>query len=286
MQIYTILLIMVLSVSIYAQNIPLKGMKDVQSVPIKSQSLEIKYGNLDKQKAFFRWVQESEKQPIVVIIHGGCWVSAVADYQFMEPFAATLSEAGYSTYNLEYRSLGDSGGGYPGTFEDIINGINYLTELAKNYPIDLNKVIITGHSAGGHLALWSAFIGQLKFKPKGIISLAGIVDLISYLEREAKKCGSNVDELMGGLPEELKDRYILFSPEFQADFSQNISLVHGKLDPIVPYSHIQSFENKGKLMGKNFRSIGIDEAGHFELVIPQGKSWEIFLEEVQLILSK
>jgi acetyl esterase/lipase len=286
MQIYTILLIMVLSASIKAQNTPLMGMKDVQSFPIKSQSLEIKYGNLEKQKAFLRWVGESEKQPLVVIIHGGCWVSTIADYQFMEPFASALSEAGYSTYNLEYRSLGDSGGGYPGTFEDIINGINYLGELSKSYPIDLNKVIITGHSAGGHLALWSAFSKQLKFKPKGIISLAGIVDLISYLEREGKRCGSNVDELMGGLPEELKERYIEFSPEFQADFSQQISLVHGKVDPIVPYSHIQSFEKKGKLNGQNFKSIGIDEAGHFELVIPQGKSWEIFLNELQLILSK
>jgi acetyl esterase/lipase len=286
MQIYTILLIMVLSASIKAQNTPLMGMKDVQSFPIKSQSLEIKYGNLEKQKAFLRWVGESEKQPLVVIIHGGCWVSTIADYQFMEPFASALSEAGYSTYNLEYRSLGDSGGGYPGTFEDIINGINYLGELSKSYPIDLNKVIITGHSAGGHLALWSAFSKQLKFKPKGIISLAGIVDLISYLEREGKRCGSNVDELMGGLPEELKERYIEFSPEFQADFSQQISLVHGKVDPIVPYSHVQSFEKKGKLNGQNFKSIGIDEAGHFELVIPQGKSWEIFLNELQLILSK
>ena len=286
MQIYTILLIMVLSVSIKAQNTPLMGMKDVQSFPIKSQSLEIKYGNLEKQRGFLRWVGESEKQPLVVIIHGGCWVSAIADYQFMEPFASALSEAGYSSYNLEYRSLGDSGGGYPGTFEDIINGINYLVELSKSYPIDLNKVIITGHSAGGHLALWSAFSKQLKFKPKGIISLAGIVDLISYLEREGKRCGSNVDELMGGLPEGLNERYIEFSPEFQADFSQQISLVHGKVDPIVPYSHIQSFEKKGKLNGQNFKSIGIDEAGHFELVIPQGKSWEIFLNELQLILSK
>lgn len=286
MQIYTILLIMVLSGAITAQNSSLMGMKDVQSFPIKTQSLEIHYGNKDKQKAFFRSASESEKQPIVVIIHGGCWVSAIADYQFMEPFASALTEAGFSTYNLEYRSLGDSGGGYPGTFEDIIQGINHLTELAKTYPIDLNKVIITGHSAGGHLALWSAFSGQLKFKPKGLISLAGIVDLISYLDRDGKKCGSNVDELMGGLPEDLKERYIQFSPEFQADFSQQISIIHGKLDPIVPYSHIQSFENRGKLIGKNFNSIGIDEAGHFELVIPQGKSWEIFLHEVQLILSK
>jgi acetyl esterase/lipase len=286
MQIYNIFVILVLNQVLNAQISGLMGMKDIQNFPVPNESISIQYGKAPKQMAYLRILPIEEKQPLIVIIHGGCWVSAIADYQFMEPFAAAMFEAGYATYNLEYRSLGDIGGGHPGTFDDIQLGINFLESLSNQYPIDLQKVILVGHSAGGHLALWSALSGNLSFQPKGIISLAGIVDLFTYFDREGNKCGSHIDELMGGLPEKLDSVYRAYSPVFLPVVNQKLSMVHGAKDPIVPIDHIQSFISQGQKENNQLRSVIIEEAGHFELVAPSGYAWEVILNEILLLISE
>src|SRR4029434_10633001 len=75
---------------------------------------------------------------------------------YMGHLSAALTEAGVATWSVEYRRVGNQGGGWPGTFEDVAVDTEHLREIAKTYPLDLNQVIAVGHSAGGHLALWLA----------------------------------------------------------------------------------------------------------------------------------
>jgi hypothetical protein len=93
--------------------------------------------------------------PIVVLIHGGFWRDSF-DLELMAPLATDLSSRGYATWNLEYRGVGSSEGGWPETANDIAAGIDHLAEIADEHGLDLDKVIVIGHSAGGQLALWSA----------------------------------------------------------------------------------------------------------------------------------
>ena len=93
--------------------------------------------------------------PVVVLLHGGFW-RAQRTLELMRPLAADLAGRGFAAWNLEYRRVGQPGGGWPGTCEDVAAGLDHLARLAGREPLDLDRLVVAGHSAGGHLALWSA----------------------------------------------------------------------------------------------------------------------------------
>jgi acetyl esterase/lipase len=92
--------------------------------------------------------------PVAIVIHGGAWGSAVA-LHYTSVLSAALTCAGVATWNIEYRRIG-GGGGWPTTFQDVAAAADFLRVLATHFPLDLNRVVATGHSAGGHLSLWLA----------------------------------------------------------------------------------------------------------------------------------
>ena len=104
--------------------------------------------------------------------------------------AADLKASGLAVWNLEYRRIGHEGGGYPGTFQDVAAGIDHLARLAGPYDLDLTHTVVSGHSAGGHLAVWtlsrsrlpggSVLAGPQAVSPRAAIALAGIIDLAAY----------------------------------------------------------------------------------------------------------
>ena len=129
--------------------------------------------------------------PVIVFIHGGTWLAEWSK-DHTEPFAEALTEQGFATWDLEFRRIGNRNGGYPGTFEDIADGTDYLRTVAETYPLNLDQVIASGHSSGGHLALWLGGRHRLpessplyRANPlplAGVISIAGVNDLELSLE--------------------------------------------------------------------------------------------------------
>jgi len=125
--------------------------------------------------------------PLVVFLHGDWWQSAY-DLEYAGGLCAALKSIGIAVWSIEYRRVGVTGGGWPTTFQDVAAGFDYLAILAKSYPLDLNRVIAMGHSAGGHLAFWLAgrhhipetspiHEPQPRVALHGLIALAGAVDL-------------------------------------------------------------------------------------------------------------
>lgn len=124
--------------------------------------------------------------PVVVFVHGGAW-RAEYGTDYTAAFVERLTRAGLATWDLEFRRLGNAGGGYPGTFRDVAAGTDHLRELAKSQPLDLRRVVAVGHSSGGHLALWLAARGRLPVDSElaspdplplaAVVSLAGVNDL-------------------------------------------------------------------------------------------------------------
>src|SRR3546814_9219193 len=90
----------------------------------------------------------------VLMVHGGCWQTAVADRSLMDWIAADLRDAGYAVWNIDYRGVDRDGGGYPGTFLDAARAADALRDHAGRFGLNTRRIVAVGHSAGAHLALW------------------------------------------------------------------------------------------------------------------------------------
>ena len=203
---------------------------------------------------------------VVIFIHGGFWRSGF-DSSLMTPLAEDMTARGIATWNVDYRSVGDPGGGYPGTLDDIARAIDHLAQVDE--PLALDDVIVIGHSAGGHLALWAGSRGQLApgdpgasplIEPHTVVAQAAVVDL--RLAAEVNLGWGAVEALLGGEPDEVPERYRVAQPVFEG---HRIIAVHGRYDQIVPIS--QSALIPG--------AIGIfsDTGTHFDVLDPRHNLW-------------
>ncbi len=191
-------------------------------------------------------VDRSEPVPVVVLIHGGFWRDAF-DLTLMAPLAEDLVTRGYAVWNLEYRRLG-SGGGWPQTLDDVAIGLDHLAGLAQSRGLDLARVAVVGHSAGGQLALWVA--GRTGFSsderwaepsvvPVLAIGQAPVINLHLAAREKAGTSGSVVQDFLGGEPEEIPERYRLATPR-GAD-GVEVVIVHGTTDVnvLIPWADLR-----------------------------------------------
>lgn len=260
---------------------------DVLALPQPEADHRLSYGDDPLQYGDLRIPEGEGPFPVVIVIHGGCWLASY-DLGYMSAFADALTAAGVATWSIEYRRVGDSGGGWPGTFQDVADAADELLEIASEYPLDMDRVAAVGHSAGGHLALWLAgrkwldvddpLRGENPLALNGVVALAGIPDLAGYAAPEG--CGAAVSELLGGEPGEVADRVRRGSPIAMVPFGINQTLVTGEHDSIVPKSQADAFVEAARQMGDSVAVTTILGAGHFELVDPSHGGFEIIRADV------
>ena len=198
---------------------------------------------------------------------------------------------GFATWNIEYRRIGN-GGGYPNTFVDVVNAINHLQSIAPQYGLDLDRAIVMGHSAGGHLASWvgsrhvetfAKHATSLQIASKAIISLAGVVDLRRALELGLSN--NVVKDFIGGAPEEFPDRYAVSSPiELLPSRTKQI-LIHGEDDDIVPIEIAQRYVNAAIAKGDDVKLIALKGMGHFEVIDPKSAAWKTVRDTIMKIFA-
>jgi acetyl esterase/lipase len=232
------------------------------------------YGSEPKQFGDLRLPDVDRLWPLAVVIHGGSW-KAMYNLIHAGHMCAALGKAGIATWNVEYRAVGDVGGGWPGTGDDVARAVEFVAELVEQHPLDRNRVVLVGHSAGGHLALWAAKRAQLP-----VVSLAGVSDMRESAERIGREGAAA--RFMGGLPEEVPEHYAEGSPRDQLPLGVRQILVHGTEDTEVPYamslSHAEAAGDEAEL-------VTLEGAGHFELIDPQAREWERVLEVTRRALS-
>ncbi|GGE94095.1 alpha/beta hydrolase family protein [Hymenobacter cavernae] len=276
-----------------AQNTGLVTWKDIAQLPAPAPGQCISYSSDSLQFGELRLPAGAGPFPVVVLIHGGCWLSEY-NAQYMAHIGAALTKAGYATWNLEFRRVGNAGGGWPGTFLDVAQGTDYVRQLAKTYPILPKKVVVLGHSAGGHLALWLAARRRLPrnsplysknpLKLRGIVSLAGIPDLAAY-STASGSCNAAVAKLLGGLPTDVPERYATAAPSQLLPLRVPQRLIQGNQDPIVPVSQAQDFATLAQAKGDDARVVLLPNAGHFDLVYPPSPVWPTIEKAVQELLG-
>jgi acetyl esterase/lipase len=264
--------------------------RDVLTRPAPPADHRVAYGQNEFQFGDLRLPKGEGRRPVAIVIHGGCWMSQY-DLSYMGHLSGALAEAGVATWSVEYRRVGNQGGGWPGTFEDVARAADHLRTIAKTYPLDLNQVVAVGHSAGGHLALWLA---ARKLLPKdspvyspdplplrGVVSLAGITDL----RRSGTACDSNVTQLMGGSAKDNATIYGQASPIEMLPLGIPSAIVQGSIDPIIPLAMAEDYAIAAKKKGDDAKLVVIEKAGHFEVVDPKSSAWEAVRDEVLALLK-
>ena len=212
--------------------------------------------------------------PVVIVIHGGFW-RAKYDLEYMQPVCESFADAGLAVWNLEYRRIGNPGGGWPGTLNDVAAGAGYVASVSDRFQLDLNRVIAIGHSAGGHLAFWLA---AHKTFLTAAVSLAGVVDL--RRASELKLSNTAVADLLGGSPEDVPDRYDFASPIERLPIGIPQKLFHGTIDDDVPIEISERYVQVAQLHGDDVELISLPGADHYDVVNPRTKEFALVREAV------
>lgn len=213
--------------------------------------------------------------PVAIVVHGGAWASAVA-LHYTSALAAALTCAGFATWNYEYRRIG-GGGGWPQTYQDVGAGADFIREIAKRYPLDLNNVVATGHSAGGHFALWLA--ARKKLAPgaalyvesavpvKGVVSLSGPGDIKRFIEMIPRYANVLNQLHGGGSPEAIAKNMKEGSPAELLPIGVPQIFITGDKDGAVPIQEAREYSVKAQSAGDKVEVISVPGL-HFESVDP------------------
>jgi acetyl esterase/lipase len=184
----------------------------------------------------------------------------------MTAIAQDLATRGFAVWNLEYRRLGTATGGWPGTFDDAIAGIGHLASLvADGIDLDLDRVTVVGHSAGGHLALWSAARKQ-RLQIRAAVGLAPVADLVRAYELGVG--GGAVAELLGGTPTDQAARYQAASPRAMLPLGVRQLVIHGTADEVVPVEIARNYTHAARAAGDRVDLLELAHTGHMDFLDP------------------
>jgi acetyl esterase/lipase len=241
---------------------------EILKLPPPPFDAHLSYGSDPNQFGELRLPKGKGLFPVVMNIHGGFW-RAKYDLAHAGHLCAALTAKGIATWNVEYRRVGNAGGGWPGTFEDIRNAWRFLSQITKRYNLDMARSVVMGHSAGGQLALCLA---AHESSVRRVISLAGVVDLQRAWQLHLSD--NAVVEFLGGKPSDVPEHYREADP-MRLDIGHDTTqwLIHGAGDDIVPSSLSRNYAEQKKKRGEDVHYLEISTAGHFDLIDPHSNAW-------------
>jgi len=263
---------------------------DLLERPRPRPGATISYGE-DPLQVVDIWVPEGRgPHPVVLMVHGGCWQTGIADRTIMNWIAENLRGRGLAVWNIDYRGVDRAGGGYPGTFQDAAAAADALRAHAREYDLDLSRIVATGHSAGGHLALWLAARPRLPqdsplrtadpLPIHAVVSLGGLPDLEEAARPPGSGCGTEViARLTGG-------RFADTSVPRLAPLGSPQVLINGLQDRIIPTAYAEGYALPMRAAGDDVRVRMIESTGHVELIAPETAAWAAAVEEIERALGR
>lgn len=258
------------------------GPPELHALPSTTPTLVQAYGPAPQQFGQLRLPSGAGPFPVVIVIHGGCWTKGYETADGLAPLASALTADGYATWNIEYRQVGDPGGGWPGEFQDWGAATDYLRELARTQPLDLSRVTVLGHSAGAHAALWltirhnlpadSEIRGADPLPIQAAVAIDGPGDLRTLYGADTEICGKPIlTPLFGGTPAEQPERYRQTNPiEWLPSGVPTVLIASSVLTPEAADAYQATASDKGEAVSV----VQLEHAGHFNMLAPDQPSWK------------
>lgn len=257
----------------YAAELSNVSYSSLSALPHNDPSLRLAYGSEKLQfiDVFNAPEEIQDNNGALIFIHGGCWLNAY-DLNHANGFYKALSDKGIDVYAVEYRRAGDAGGGWPGSRNDVISALRYLSTYWRDTSMP-HRIVLAGHSAGGHLALLASqdhtVMDELPLDK--VIGLAAITDITRYAQGE-NSCQTATKVFMGGMPNvnHMQAAYREATPVIDTP-TLPVILLQGDADAIVPRLH-------ANLAGATPRVI--NAGGHFDWLHPETLSFNAFYDEL------
>ena len=245
--------------------------------PVEADA-RVAYGPEPLQFGDLRLPATEGPHPLVIVIHGGYW-QAIYNLIHAGHLCVDLAKHGIASWNVEYRRIGDVGGHWPAVGDDILAALAHVRALAQEHPLDLERVVVLGHSAGGQLAVWSSLHTDVPLR--GIVSIAGVVDL--HMLAELGDDHGMIERLLQGNAEQVPDRWSEASPRQHLPWPTRTILVCGTAD--VHWGPNQATAEAAIAAGSEVQLLPLEGAGHFEPVDPAAPQWRVVRSKIQELLE-
>ena len=270
--------------------------EELGSLPTQPPDERISYGTDSSQYGELRLPAGPGPHPVVVTIHGGCFKAAYAQASYFGQMGDALKAKGIATWNIEYRRLGQPGGGWPGTYLDVAHGVDHLRAIASQHKLDLGRVVIVGHSAGGHLAMWAAARSRVPKRSaiyvanplpvRGVVDLAGPVDMTAHIREYEGLCRDSViTTLLGGTPATVPDHYAQASPMALLPLGVPQVIAIGTYEDFVPRELVEAYVSVATKAGDSVRTLFFPGAGHFEIASAGQWTWPRIETAIRALLD-
>jgi acetyl esterase/lipase len=261
----------------------------------RAPDLRVDYGSGPSQFAELFLPSGDGPFPVVALIHGGCWTVQYGGITQMRNLATDLAQQGMAVWSIEYRCHDQPGGGYPGMYQDVAQALDRLRTLAAPQRLDLARVVLVGHSAGGHLAQWAAARARL---PRSsplfadhplpvpvVISLGGLADLRNEAALIQCSCERDTAQLAGQPSAARPDVFADTSPAELLPCGVRTVLIHGEFDTISPLRAGEDYARRAQAAGDAAQVIVLPGASHFDEVSAGSPCWPIVCGEIRKALG-
>lgn len=234
------------------------------------------------------WLPEGPgPYPVVVLIHGGCWTTSMADLTYLNYAAEDLRQRGLAVWSVEYRGVDQPGGGYPGTFQDVSAALQRLVDEAPIAKLSLDHLVVAGHSAGGHLALWTAAQHRIAADsplhtdhPIAIAAVVNIAGIPNLKTDTHTACGADVIGQLTGRPTAARpDIYADTSPTALLPLGVPQVVIHGVDDDTVAPSIGEAYAKAARAAGDQV-VVKTPPGDHVDEIAPGQAAWAVAAETI------
>jgi acetyl esterase/lipase len=255
----------------------------------------VRYGAAPSQYAELFLPAGGGPFPVAVLVHGGCWTEKFGGITQLRNMAGALVARGIAVWNVEYRRVDEEGGGYPGMYLDMHAALETLATQAPRHPLDLQRIVAVGHSAGGQLVQWIAGRSRIPqnsplyradpLKVERIVSLGGLADLRHEAALIKTSCDRDTVQLAGKPSAARPD---VFADTNAAELIPNGSrtwLVTGELDTISPPRVAHDYARRARAAGDRAEVVILPQASHYDEVAATSPAWPQVLEVIERALE-